>query len=195
MAKVGASDAAASDYFGYAVAVSGDIALVGAIYNDDAGVDSGSAYIYERNEGGTDNWGQVAKFVASDAAASDEFGSAVAVSGDIALVGAPWKDDGGPNSGSAYIFGVGGDDDGDDDDDEKEEEARRPGVVLALVGSGVGAIVVLAGIGAAVFILARRSSDDEADAKDAAEAERGRKPDVGEADAKDGAEVELAEKK
>ena len=173
VAKITASDAAATDYFGIAVAVSGDTAVVGAHLDDDAGSSSGSAYIFGRNEGGTDNWGQVAKITASDPAAQDYFGYAVAMSGDVALVGAYDDDDSAYNTGSAYIFGTpgGDDDDDDDDDDEKEEEARRPGVVLALVGSGVGAVVVLSGVGAAVFISARRSSDDEAGAKDGAEAE------------------------
>ncbi len=35
---------------------------------------SGSAYVFERNFGGTDNWGERAKLTASDAAAYDAFG-------------------------------------------------------------------------------------------------------------------------
>ena len=45
--KLTASDAAAGDFFGYSVAVSGDTAVVGAGGDDDAGPYSGSAYVYE----------------------------------------------------------------------------------------------------------------------------------------------------
>ena len=82
VAKLTASDAAASDFFGEAVSISGDTVVVGAARDDDAGAESGSAYVYERNTGGVDNWGQVAKLTASDAAAGAEYGASVSISGD-----------------------------------------------------------------------------------------------------------------
>ncbi len=102
--KLLASDAASFDLFGHSVAVAGDTAVVGARLNDDNGSGSGSAYIFQRDAGGIDNWGQVKKLLASDAATSDIFGVSVAVAGDTALVGAYLNDDNGRNSGSAYIF-------------------------------------------------------------------------------------------
>ena len=102
--KLLASDAATRDLFGYSVAVSGDTALVGAVGDDDKGGNSGSAYVFQRDAGGTDNWGQVKKLLASDGAVFDEFGHSVGVSGDTALVGALLNDDNGSNSGSAYVF-------------------------------------------------------------------------------------------
>lgn len=45
--KIIASDADIDDYFGYSVAVSGDYAIVGACYEDGAGVDIGAAYIFK----------------------------------------------------------------------------------------------------------------------------------------------------
>ncbi len=104
VAKLTASDGAADDYFGYCVSVSGNTALVGSLFNDDGGNASGSAYIFERDQGGADNWGQLKKLTASDGAALDLFGNAVALSGDTALVAAYYDDDNGPDSGSAYIF-------------------------------------------------------------------------------------------
>ncbi|MDM8542802.1 cohesin domain-containing protein [Desulfococcaceae bacterium HSG9] len=102
--KLTAGDAAASDYFGCSVAVSGDTAVVGASHDDDAGDYSGSAYVFERDNG-TDNWGLAAKLTADDAAAWDFFGCSVAVSGDTAVVGARYgDDDDGDDSGSAYVF-------------------------------------------------------------------------------------------
>ena len=102
--KLTASDAAAGDQFGHSVSISGDTVVVGAYADDDAGSDSGSAYVFERNAGGADNWGQVAKLTAADAAAGDQFGYSVSISGDTVVVGAPRDDDAGSDSGSAYVF-------------------------------------------------------------------------------------------
>jgi len=97
--KLTASDAAAGDRFGSSVAISENTALIGAEGNDDAGADSGSAYVFRRT--GT-TWTQLDKLTASDAdaAAGDRFGSSVAISGDTALIGAP----SGPQPGTAYVF-------------------------------------------------------------------------------------------
>jgi hypothetical protein len=69
--KLTASDAAAFDYFGDSVSVSGDTALVGAFGDDDpvAGVDAGSAYVFTRDAAGV--WSEQAKLTASDATAGD----------------------------------------------------------------------------------------------------------------------------
>jgi len=104
LTKLTASDAAAGDYFGASVAISGDIIVVGAYGDDDNGADSGSAYVFERNQGGSDNWGQLTKLTPSDAAAGDYFGASVAISGDTIVVGARYDDDNGADSGSAYVF-------------------------------------------------------------------------------------------
>jgi len=103
--KITASDGAANDEFGGTVAISGDTAIVGVRLDDDNGSASGSAYVFQRDEGGADTWGQVAKITASDGAASDLFGISVAISGDRAIVGAYRDDDHGPSSGSAYVYG------------------------------------------------------------------------------------------
>ena len=103
-AKITATDGATDDQFGYAVAVSGDTIVVGARWDNDHGVDSGSAYVFTRNEGGPDNWGQTTKITVTDGAGEDEFGYAIAVSGDAVVVGARYDDDNGEDSGSAYIF-------------------------------------------------------------------------------------------
>jgi hypothetical protein len=99
--KVTASDGAAGDVFGYIVSINGDYALVGARDDDDNGTDSGSVYVFQWTGS---SWTEVAKLTADDAAAGDNFGSTVSLSGDYALVGANNNDDNGDNSGSAYIF-------------------------------------------------------------------------------------------
>jgi len=102
-AKLTAFDAAAGDEFGVSVALSGDTALVGAVYDDGAaGANQGSAYVFTRS--GT-LWTQQAKLEASDAAVFDNFGSSVALSGDTAIVGAQFGDGAaGADQGSAYVF-------------------------------------------------------------------------------------------
>jgi hypothetical protein len=101
-AKLTASDAAAGDWFGYSVSISGDYAIVGALYDEDNGYPpSGSAYIFKRD--GT-NWNQQVKLTAADGNDFDEFGYSVSVSGDYAIVGAQYGDGNEVNSGSAYIF-------------------------------------------------------------------------------------------
>ncbi len=102
--KLLASDGALLDYFGGSVAVSEDTVVVGAYDNDDNGTNSGSVYIYDRNFGGSNNWGEVKKILASDGASGDSFGISVAISGDTVVVGAIRDDDNGFWSGSTYIF-------------------------------------------------------------------------------------------
>ena len=100
-AKLTASDAAGRDRFGNSVSLDGDTALVGAPADDDAGTDSGSAYLFVRSGG---VWTEQAKLTAGDAAAGDSFGASVSLDGDTALVGAEADADAGRESGSAYIF-------------------------------------------------------------------------------------------
>ncbi|MCH8305825.1 MAG: choice-of-anchor D domain-containing protein, partial [Candidatus Marinimicrobia bacterium] len=100
-AKLLPSDGAVGALFGWSVSISGDYAVVGANANDDNGSNAGSAYLFKRT--GT-SWAQEAKLLASDGAAFDEFGKSVAISGDYAVVGAPFDSDNGTNSGSAYLF-------------------------------------------------------------------------------------------
>ena len=98
-----ASDAAAHDHFGFSAALSGDTAVIGA-WSDDhaAGNGAGSAYVFIRSNG---VWKQQAKLTASDAATDDYFGLSVAISGDTAVIGAPWNDHaGGIDAGAAYVF-------------------------------------------------------------------------------------------
>jgi len=99
-----ASDAGEDDYFGYDVAISGDIAVVGALYNDHSASDSGSAYVFYRDQGGLNAWGEVAKLVASDAAAGDWFGYSVAIDGSTVVVGADFADGVETDIGKAYVF-------------------------------------------------------------------------------------------
>jgi len=107
------SDSQAGDSFGNSVAVDGDTAIVGAPHEDGGSGDpvsaSGAAYVFERDQGGAGSWGQAAALRASDAQTNDYFGTSVAISGDVAVVGAEYEDGGSGDptsaSGAAYIFG------------------------------------------------------------------------------------------
>ncbi len=99
--KLLASDGAANDYLGISVAVSGDTVVTGAYGDSDQGPESGSAYVFERNQGGADNWGQTNKLTASDGHQFYNFGYSVAVSGAVITIGAPGD---ATRKGSAYIF-------------------------------------------------------------------------------------------
>lgn len=70
--------------FGYSVALSGDVAVVGAVGDDPSGVDSGCVHVYRRTEAG---WNPEVRLAAPDGAAFDEFGRSVAVSGDTIVAG------------------------------------------------------------------------------------------------------------
>lgn len=105
-AKLVPNDPAAHDWFGWSVAVSGDVAFVSSPYDDDGFVpDVGSVYVFTRT--GT-TWTEKAKLRATDSAAGAFFGYGLAVEGDTALIGAHGDDAGGNNAGAAYIFATDG---------------------------------------------------------------------------------------
>ena len=103
-ARLTAFDGADKDLFGASVAMSGDTVVVGAFNADGGGSNRGAAYIYARNQGGTDNWGLVKKLTSSDIADDDWFGGAVAIDGDTVVVGASGEDGAGLDRGAAYVF-------------------------------------------------------------------------------------------
>ncbi len=102
VAKLTANDMHAQDYFGRAVALFGDRALIGVFADDDMGFTSGSAYVFERDASGV--WNQTAKLYADDGDSNDGFGTAVALFGERALVGASGDEDRGMGAGAAYVL-------------------------------------------------------------------------------------------
>ncbi len=124
-ARVTASNPGTRDYFGFRVAVSGDTAVVGAFnedsaatgidgaQDDDSAVDSGAVYVFRRSGA---VWQQEAYLKASNTDAGDRFGQAVAIAGDVIVVGAPGEssaatgldgdqaDDSATASGAVYVF-------------------------------------------------------------------------------------------
>ncbi len=90
--------------FGYSVALECETLVVGAPYADGNRVESGEVYVYERNEGGADNWGCVKSLAPLASVEKTKFGFSVGVYGDRIIVGAPYDDTKGYRSGTAYIF-------------------------------------------------------------------------------------------
>jgi len=75
--------------------------ILGAPKDDDILGGSGAAYIYFRNEGGTDNWGLQTKAKASDAAIDDWLGHSVSINGDYAIASAVFEGD---FEGAVYAY-------------------------------------------------------------------------------------------
>lgn len=96
-----AADADFNDSLGSSVDLSGDVVVAGAQWDEDLGVNSGSAYVFRRQGS---HWAREAKLLAPDGAIGDFFGSSVAVSGSTIFVGAYGDDDLGFSSGSVYVF-------------------------------------------------------------------------------------------
>ena len=92
------------DNFGIAVAISGETAVVGADAGDgEENTAPGTAYVFERNADGSDQWGQTTRLAAGEQ--RDFFGGAVGISGDLLAIGAPGHNEGGASStGAVYIF-------------------------------------------------------------------------------------------
>ena len=101
-AKVVAPDGAAADGFGFALDFDGEVAVMGAPFDDDASLNSGSAYVFENTMVG---WVLAAKLQASDAAAFDQFGEAVGAGRTNSRpFGAPSRDAVTSNEGAVYVF-------------------------------------------------------------------------------------------
>ena len=100
-----ASDPAAGDAFGTSVAASRSLIAVGSpLDNNGEGADAGAVYLFERNQGGVDAWGQVDKLTTGNQAAGDEMGSSVALSASRVLAGAPKSDLNATDAGAAFLF-------------------------------------------------------------------------------------------
>ncbi|KKK53367.1 hypothetical protein LCGC14_3095500, partial [marine sediment metagenome] len=100
-AKLTVSDPYYFENFGSSVSMDGDSLIVGANGNDENGSYSGAAYVFVREN---NSWTERAKLMASDGAPGDYFGISVSIDGDTAVIGAYGDEDGGSDSGAAYVF-------------------------------------------------------------------------------------------
>jgi len=99
--KIVPEDGANEDYFGFDVAIYGDFVAVSSNYDDDAGNDSGSVYVFQKNG---IQWLQSQKITARDGQFEDFFGTSVDMNGNRLVVGSKGVDDNGLSSGSMYKY-------------------------------------------------------------------------------------------
>lgn len=99
VAKLTASDGDGLDRFGSAVDLDRETLVVGAHTDEDPGFNSGSAYVFQRDEDGV--WAEVRKLLASDGDSGGFFGESVGLDGDVAVAGARNRD---LAAGAAYVL-------------------------------------------------------------------------------------------
>ncbi|MCA9249794.1 MAG: FG-GAP repeat protein [Phycisphaerales bacterium] len=99
--KLSDANPAAEGRFGWSVAISEDTAIVGSPESNENANGSGVTYVFREIEGA---WQRIAKLVAADGEAFDWFGASVAINGNIAIIGAPGRDNGDLDFGAAYVF-------------------------------------------------------------------------------------------
>jgi hypothetical protein len=101
--KVSASDFAAGDHFGRAVSLAGDIAVIGAMSDDN---NAGASYVFTRASG---LWSQHVKLTPAVRSSEARFGRSVSISGNTIAIGAELDPEVSTNAGAAYVFdNVGG---------------------------------------------------------------------------------------
>jgi len=91
--------------YGSAVSIEGTRAVVGAPNNDVQGINAGSVYVFDYDAG---SWHFTQQIFAADGSDGDWFGTAVSLSGNRLLVGAPGVNEEGTNAGAAYVFDLSG---------------------------------------------------------------------------------------
>ena len=101
VATLAAGDAELGDRFGTSVGLGGDAVVVGAPGVILSELNEGAAYLFERDG---ETWTEVAKVHREVFAKNDMFGSAVAMGGGVAVVGAPGADVAGTDSGTAVVY-------------------------------------------------------------------------------------------
>jgi hypothetical protein len=141
--KLTAAGVGSGDEFGVSAAVSGSWAVVGAWYDDSAGDETGAAYVYRLNDGGTpgdpsdDSWIEHAALTTPTLDAEDRFGGAVAIDGAHLVVGAMWEEQVAARAGAAYVF--------------VHDDGGTPGVLSDDAWTYQATLVASDGVGSALF--------------------------------------------
>lgn len=101
--KLRASDEEAGDWFGVSVSVGDGVVAIGSVFDDDAGPESGSAYVFRRG-GAPGSWTEEQKLIASDAGALKKFAKSITLEGNRIVVGSFEGEEMGAGPGAAYSF-------------------------------------------------------------------------------------------
>lgn len=100
--KLFASNGSSGDWLGFhSLSTDGNRIIAGSRYNDVAGLDSGSAYVFDWTGA---NWMETAMLQGSDTGPGDQCGYGVWIQGPWAIVGAATADPEGVATGQAYLF-------------------------------------------------------------------------------------------
>ncbi len=133
--RLTASDGSPGDAFGRVAAISGDFAFISTMAHNGT---RGAVYVFHRDDSGS--WSEAVKLMAADADSGDVFGTAIAVDGNVALIGAPQKNN---RAGAVYVFRL------DEAQGTWAQEAQLEGTDIAK-NSFFGAALTLRGDGAFV---------------------------------------------
>ncbi|MBT3980661.1 MAG: hypothetical protein HOE90_04860 [Bacteriovoracaceae bacterium] len=101
--KVSTGTVETNQYFGKSVGIYETTAIVGSPGYDGGVTDRGRVRILQLDPSSS-SWYTEATLYASDNATGDQFGYSVDISSGMAVIGAPFNDDDGTNSGSAYVY-------------------------------------------------------------------------------------------
>ena len=88
-------------FFGVSVAIYGNVAIVGAQFDEENGINTGAAYLFDVTTGN-----MLHRLIADDPAENQNFGASVGIFDDVAIVGAPADSENGEGAGAAYLFDV-----------------------------------------------------------------------------------------
>lgn len=91
------------DEFGIYVKINDNYAFISSTKDDGQGENSGSVYIYKKEN---HSWNFLQKLFAFDGEAGDAFGVAIDISDSLAIIGSYFDDDNGTNSGSVYVYKI-----------------------------------------------------------------------------------------
>jgi hypothetical protein len=95
------SDGAVQDEFGWSVAMTGDLLVIGAKANDEQGNNAGAVYVF-RHDGR--RWVEEQKLAMSNPDPWDSLGWSVAIDGDVIVAGAIEDDDAATDAGAIYVY-------------------------------------------------------------------------------------------
>lgn len=104
LTKLQASDASSFDYFGSTLALDGHFLAVGAFGQLNGADVNGAMYVFSRDSGGPNAWGQTQKITASGNSSNSRFGQGLAMSEGLLVAGAVFDSNLVANSGMAYLF-------------------------------------------------------------------------------------------
>jgi hypothetical protein len=88
------------DYFGFSVTATSNQIVVGAIYDEVTGGDTGAVYVYDA----TNLSATPTKLAPTGLDTYDSFGVSVAVNENLIVVGASYDDDQGSDAGAVYVY-------------------------------------------------------------------------------------------